>query len=41
MFKDDEQMIQCFALFITLVGLAFGVGLIAYLDGGQYACPYD
>ena len=34
MFKDDEQMVQCFALFATLVSLMFGVGLIAYLDGG-------
>ena len=33
MFKDDEQMIQCFALFATLVSLAFGVGLIAYFGG--------
>ena len=28
--KDDEQYIQCLALFTTLVGLMFGVGLIAY-----------
>ena len=34
MFSDDEQYVQCFALFLTLVGLMFGVGLIAYLDGG-------
>ena len=33
MFKDDEQYFQCFALFVTLIGLAFGVGLIAYFDG--------
>ena len=33
MFKDDEQMVQCFALFLTLVGLMFGVGLIAYFGG--------
>jgi hypothetical protein len=30
--KDDE-MVQCFALFMTFVGLAFGVGLIAYFGG--------
>ena len=30
MFKDDEQMLQCFALFAVLVSLMFGVGLIAY-----------
>jgi hypothetical protein len=29
MYKDDE-MLQCFALFMTFVGLAFGAGLIAY-----------
>jgi hypothetical protein len=28
--KDDEQYVQCLALFVTLVGLMFGVGLIAY-----------
>jgi hypothetical protein len=33
MFKDDEQMVQCFALFATLVGLMFGVCLIAYFGG--------
>jgi len=33
MFKDDEQMVQCFVLFMTFVSLAFGVGLIAYFGG--------
>jgi hypothetical protein len=28
--KDDEQYVQCLALFVTLVSLMFGVGLIAY-----------
>jgi hypothetical protein len=31
--KDDEQMVQCLGLFLTLVGLMFGVGLIAYFGG--------
>ena len=33
MFKDDEQMVQCFALFMTFVGLMVGVCLIAYFGG--------
>ena len=33
MYKDDEQYLQCFALFVTLVGLMFGVALIAYFGG--------
>jgi len=33
MFKDDEQMVQCLGLFLTFVGLGFGVGLIAYFGG--------
>jgi hypothetical protein len=30
MYKDDEQYVQCLALFVTLVSLMFGVGLIAF-----------